>query len=470
MKAIPKGLFRAYDIRGIANEELTSHNAFQIGRSIGSQLQGSTSPRILLGRDARLSSPRIADSLAEGLIHAGCDIIDIGQVPTPVLYFALQHFSIDNGVVVTGSHNPPEYNGIKIVLDQHCLHTHGITALYDRILQKKLHIAEQKGTIEHRTIFDAYSQAVLNDVSLQRRLRIGLDCGNGITGAFAVKLFERLGCEVHPLFCEVDGTFPNHSPDPTKPENLKALQALVQKEQLDIGIAFDGDGDRMIAVDGQGKILWPDRIMALLAQNVLAEHPNRSVVFDVKCSQILPQAIEKSGGISVMSPSGHSLLKAKMLEEKAIMGGEFSGHILLNDRQWRFNDDGIYAAARLLEYLSQSKQTPTEVFANIADSYSTPEYKLYFSSPEAAQAAVKDFCTYHVLDGANISFVDGLRADFEDCWGLARASNTSPTITLRFEARTQERLTFIQDLFRNNLRVLDHDVIWNDGFVLDSMD
>ena len=470
MKAIPKGLFRAYDIRGIANEELTSHNAFQIGRSIGTQLHESASPTILLGRDARLSSPRIAESLAQGLLHAGCDIIDIGQIPTPVLYFAIQHFNIPNGVVVTGSHNPPEYNGIKIVLDQHCLHTRGITALYERILQGKLQAGTQYGTVIHQTILDTYTQAVLADVNIKRRLRIGLDCGNGVTGLLAENVFKRLGCEVHALFCDVDGTFPNHSPDPTKPENLAALQALVREKQLDIGIAFDGDGDRMIAVDGTGKVLWPDRIMALLAESILAEHPNRTAVFDVKCSQLLPKAIKKAGGNALMCKSGHSLIKAKMLETEAIIGGEFSGHIMLNDRSWQHSDDGIYVAARLLECLSESQQNPTEVFAQLADSYSTPEYKLYFASTEEAQAAIKDFCTYHVLDGANLSFVDGLRADFDDCWGLARASNTSPTITLRFEATSAARLEFIQDLFRYNLRALNFDVQWHDGFCLEQDD
>lgn len=465
MKALPKKLFRAYDIRGIANEELTSPNAFQIGRSIGSQLQESGETQILLGRDGRISSPRIAEALKEGLLSTGCNIIDLGQIPTPILYFAIRYLRIPNGVVVTGSHNPAEYNGIKIVIKNQCLHTDGITALYDRILQKRLR-QSPKGSVSYQSPLLNYISAVLNDVNIKRRYRIGLDCGNGVTALLAASLFQQLGCKVYPLYCDVDGRFPNHSPDPTQPENLKDLQALVVRKKLDIGIAFDGDGDRMIAVDGKGKILWPDRIMALLADTILQKDSGRTVAFDVKCSQLLPKAIAQAGGKPSMCISGHSLLKAHMKETQAIMGGEFSGHIILNDRNWSYADDGLYVAARLLEALSGFKETPTEVFAKLADSYSTPEYKLYFDSYEQAKLGMRAFINNNDLDGARLSFVDGLRADFEDCWGLARASNTTPTITLRFEAQTPERLEYIQDLFRHNLQQLDLNVSRYDGFFL----
>lgn len=467
MKALPKKLFRAYDIRGIANEDLTSQNAFQIGRSIGSQLNEDGSKQILLGRDGRLSSPRIADALIKGLISTGCHITDLGEIPTPALYFAIRHLGIPNGVVITGSHNPAEYNGIKIVLDQQCLHTNGITALYDRIMQKKL-LTTNDGMLKPWFVLGSYMQAVLADVTLKRHLRIALDCGNGATSLLAVELFEKLGCDVYPLYCELDGHFPNHSPDPTQPKNLKDLQALVIKEKLDIGIAFDGDGDRMIAVDGNGKILWPDRIMVLLAQDILKQHPKRVVAFDVKCSQLLPQVIKESAGIPSMCISGHSLLKAHMKETQAIMGGEFSGHIVLNDRSWQYADDGLYVAARLLETLSNFKQTPTQVFSNLADSYSTPEYKLYFASYEAAEAGMNLLCETHDFHDAKLSFIDGLRADFKDCWGLARASNTTPTITLRFEALSKIRLEYIKERFRENLHRLDLPVCEYDGFRLDT--
>ena len=469
MKALPKNLFRAYDIRGMADEELTSHNAYQIGRSIGSQLQESGETQILLGRDGRISSPRISKYLSQGLLNSGCHITDLGQIPTPVLYFAIRHLKIPNGIVVTGSHNAAEYNGIKIVFNGQCLHTDAITDLYKRIIKNNL-VTGTTGKTTSLSLLNNYIDAVSKEVHLKRRLRIALDCSNGVTGLIATTLFEKIGCEVHALYCDLNGHFPNHSPDPTEPKNLQDLQNLVIQKGLDIGIAFDGDGDRMIAVDGKGKILWPDRIMALLAKNILQQHPDRNVVYDVKCSQLLPKAILNAGGNPLISISGHSLLKAHMKKTQAIMGGEFSGHIILNDRSWGYADDGLYVAARLLELLSCYSETPTQIFAKLPDSYSTPEYKLYFDSPQKAVEGITAFRKNYSLAGAKITCIDGLRADFDDCWGLARSSNTSPTITLRFEATTQRRLNFIQDLFRKNLQQLNLDVIKYNGFDLKNTD
>ena len=465
MATLPKKIFRAYDIRGLADKYLSSNNVFKIGQSIGSQLHELGEHSILLGRDGRLSSPRIAEALAAGLRSTSCQVIDLGQIPTPVLYFAIRHLNIANGVVVTGSHNPAEYNGIKIVMQNACLHTNGITALYDRIQANQL-IKGKQSTCQAVDIIPEYITAVTAEIALKRRLRIALDCGNGATSLLAVSLFESLGCEVHPLYADLDGRFPNHSPDPTQPKNLHDLQTLVKSKNLDIGIAFDGDGDRMIAVDNHGNILWPDRIMAILAKHILKTHPNRLVAFDVKCSQLLPQFIQQAGGIPSMCVSGHSLLKAHMKEHQAIMGGEFSGHIVLNDRNWSYADDGLYVAARLLELIAESAQTTAELFAKLPDSYSTPEYKLYFDSYEAAQSAMQKLIKQSHWQGAELSLIDGIRVDFPDCWGLARASNTTPTITLRFEAQSTERLEYIQALFRLNLSQLALAITKYDGFEL----
>jgi phosphomannomutase/phosphoglucomutase len=300
-------------------------------------------------------------------------------------------------------------------------------------------------------ILPDYQQAIVDDITLQRPLRIGIDCCNGVSSLIAEALFSQIGCEVFPLYCELDGTFPNHSPDPTKPENLSALQQLVSEQQLDIGIAFDGDADRMIAVDANGKVLWPDRIMILLANSILKQHPKAKVVFDVKCSYLLPQAISKAGGTPSICASGHSILKSQMKQMNAIMGGEFSGHIILQDR-WSCFDDALYNAARLLEILSEFTLSPTQVFAEIPDSYSTPEYLLYFANATKARQTLAIIIQLADFPLAKKTLIDGMRIDYNDCWGLVRSSNTTPTLTFRFEAKTEQRLNEIKQHFRDLLR------------------
>lgn len=447
-------LFRAYDVRGVYADNLTEHSACLIGQAIGSQLRELGGQAVVLGRDGRLSSPSLAKAVTDGLLQAGCHVTDLGLLPTPLMYFAIQSGIAPHGVMITGSHNPPNENGIKIVINGQCQYNERIQQLYERIVLNELWNQPLAGSLRHADILPLYREQFRQGIQLQRRLRIGIDCGNGATALLAGALFQSIGCEVHPLFCQVDGTFPNHSPDPTRPENLQALQALVRKQQLDIGIAFDGDGDRMIAVDNNGHILWPDRIIMLLAQAVLPENPGRTIAYDVKCTYQLERIIRAAGGNPVMCISGHSLLKKFIRERDAILGGEFSGHIVLRDRGMQY-DDGMYVAARLLETLSRQQASSAEVFAGLPEGFSTPEHKLCFSSYETAHAAMALWKQSQQLHAERIIMLDGIRAEYADGWGLARASNTCPCITLRFEAETRERLEAIRALFRADIRRLD---------------
>ena len=458
---INKSIFRAYDIRGqIGTEWCIDDNyddAYLIGQAIGGQLIKHGSPEIILGRDARVSSALIRESLILGLTSVGCNVTDIGLTATPVVYFALTHLNISNSVMITGSHNPPDHNGIKIVFEDTPLTALIIETLYFDIIHDEFDtlLSPQGQHIQLDTINQEYQKAIINNIKLKRPLRIAIDASNGATSLFVTSLFTQLGCDVHPLYCELDGTFPNHSPDPTVPENLNALIALVKKEKLDIGIAFDGDGDRMIAVDNKGKILWPDRIMILLAQEVLKTQPSSCIVFDVKCSYLLPKAINKAGGQASMCISGHSFLKRQMIRLNAAMGGEFSGHIVMPDR-WNDFDDGPYVAARLLEILSNTSQSSAEVFNGISDSISTPEFKLHMDSHEEANDLVEQFIKQANFSGANLTLIDGLRVDYDDGWGLIRSSNTSACLGFRFEASSEKRLEEIRQQFREVFAQLEN--------------
>ncbi len=458
MKNISQEIFRAYDIRGeVGKDFMLPQDAYQIGLGIGSLLQSQQgnnqqSPKVLLGRDARITSPEVSKALLQGLLETACDVIDLNIIPTPALYFALEHLHIANGLMVTASHNPANHNGIKIVMDNQPLSAEVIQDLYHLIKSEQFKRAPPfSKKAKKYNILPSYLNAILADISLKRSLKIAVDCSNGVASLIAKNLFTQLGCEVHILYCELNGDFPNHPPDPTKPENIQGLQQLVINKNLDIGLAFDGDADRMIAVDKNGKILWPDRLMILLAKSILKQHPEAKVAFDVKCSFLLPQAIEKSGGKASMCVSGHSSLKAHMKKVNAIMGGEFSGHIILRDR-WSDYDDALYNAARLLEILSEFKQSPTQVFAEIPDSYSTPEYLLYFENAQIAKDMMKKIISKASFPLAKHTLIDGLRIDYDDCWGLVRASNTTPTLTFRFEAKTQQSLEMIQQQFRDVLK------------------
>ena len=451
-RPIQAEIFRAYDIRGKVNEEFFPLDAYSIGLVIGHRVLASGRKQILLGRDGRLSSPEIKKHLQSGLLDSGCDVIDLGLTPTPVAYFALGHLKVVDAVIVTASHNPGHYNGIKMVINNAPLSKEEIQQIYSSIDEKQFGCAKVPG---HLSLFDRiltdYTATVVDNIQLKKPMKIAIDCCNGVTSLLAETLFKQLGCKVSPLFCELDGNFPNHSPDPTEPKNLIALQELVIREKLDLGIAFDGDGDRVIAVDGNGKILWPDRIMILLAQQILQQQPNATVVCDVKCSYLLSKAVQDAGGQISLCPTGHSHLKKQVRELDSPLGGEFSGHIILRDR-WSNFDDGLYAAARLLETLSENEKSCTEVFASLPENYSTPEYRLSLANAAAAQTLLGSLIRDANFADAKPCYIDGMRVDYCDGWGLMRASNTSADLTFRFEAATAQRLEAIKTPFRSLLR------------------
>ncbi|MBC7160498.1 MAG: phosphomannomutase/phosphoglucomutase [Immundisolibacter sp.] len=440
----PLEIFRAYDIRGVVGQSLTEVGVYQIGRAIGTLVRRAGCREVVVGRDGRLSGPALSDALVRGLAASGCGVIDVGMVPTPVVYFASYEFDTGCGVAVTGSHNPPDYNGLKIVVAGKTLSGEDILGI--RALIEADDLETGFGHVREADALAPYRERILGDVKLARRLRVGVDCGNGVAGASAPALIEALGCEVVPLFAEVDGNFPNHHPDPTKPENLQDLIACVREKGLDLGVAFDGDGDRLGVVTASGRIVFADRLMILFARDVLSRVPGATILFDVKCTRHLPRAIAAAGGRPLMWKTGHSLVKAKMAETGAALAGEMSGHIFFKERWYGF-DDGVYAACRLLEYLSRQAETPEQVFAAIPDSASTPELHLHLQEGEHF-ALMKTLTAAADFPGADVSTLDGIRADYPDGFGLVRASNTTPVLVMRFEADDQAALERIEAQFR----------------------
>ncbi len=445
MSAIDPSILRAYDIRGRVDSVLTEPVVRALGQAIGSAAADADQTQVVVGFDGRESSPRLAAALREGLMAAGRDVIDIGQVPTPVMYFATHHLGTGAGVVVTGSHNPAEYNGLKTIINHRSLWGEGIQALGARITANAC--VSGNGELTSVDVLPAYQARITQDVALAKPLRVVVDCGNGVPGAVAPELLERLGCEVIPLFCEVDGRFPNHHPDPTVPENLDALIAAVAEHRADIGLAFDGDGDRLGVVDDTGHIIWADRQLMLYAQSILAKHPGSDIVFDVKCSARLAEVIEQAGGTPVMWKTGHSLIKEKLRETGAPLAGEMSGHLFFND-QWYGFDDGLYAAARLLDILASDPRPASAVFAALPEPVSTPELRVDLAEGEphrlitALMAQAQDFAD------AKVTTLDGLRVDFTDGWGLVRASNTQPCLVMRFEGVDEAALERIRQRFQ----------------------
>jgi len=442
---IPAAIFRAYDIRGVVTDALTPEAVREIGRAFGSESAAAGHTSVAIGRDGRLSGPALSEALAEGLQSAGIDVIDIGMVPTPVLYFATHHLDTGTGIMVTGSHNPPDYNGLKMMIGGDALFGDGIQRLKRRLDEGDL--VSGTGGYRQEDVLPAYMERLLDDVSLARPMRIAFDCGNGVAGVAAPRLFERLGTEAHGLFTDVDGTFPNHHPDPAKPANLVDLRNLVAETGAEIGLAFDGDGDRVGVIDDRGNVIWPDRQMVLFSRDVLERNPGATIVYDVKCSKVLPEAIEQAGGEPLMYKTGHSFIKKRMKETGALLGGEMSGHLFFKERWYGF-DDALYAAARLLEILSRSDRRASEIFGDIPDSINTPELNVVLERDGAQHAFVEAFTANAAFPGATLTTIDGLRADYPDVWGLVRASNTTPSLVIRFEADDETALARIQDAFR----------------------
>lgn len=446
--AFPDSIFRAYDIRGVVPETLTAETAYWIGRAIGAESLAKDEPNVSVGRDGRLSGPELVERLIQGVADSGCHVSDVGLVPTPALYYAANVLAGKSGVMLTGSHNPSNYNGFKIVIAGDTLANEQIQALHTRLKTSDLTWGE--GSIAKVEILEQYATQITRDIKLQKRLKVVVDCGNGAAGVIAPQLIEALNCEVIPLFCEVDGHFPNHHPDPGKPENLVDLIAKVKEVGADLGLAFDGDGDRVGVVTNTGTMVFPDRLLMLFAQDVLVRNPGAEIIFDVKCTRRLIPLIKEYGGRPLMWKTGHSLIKKKMKETGALLAGEMSGHIFFKERWYGF-DDGIYSAARLLEILSHRQESAEEVFAAFPNDISTPEINIDVTD-ESKFSIISALHDAQWGEAAELTTIDGVRVDYPHGWGLVRASNTTPVLVLRFEADTEAELQRIKDVFHAQLK------------------
>ncbi|HUL29192.1 MAG TPA: phosphomannomutase/phosphoglucomutase [Thermodesulfobacteriota bacterium] len=440
-------IFREYDIRGVVDKDLTPAIARRLGQGFGTHMARWDRIELVVGRDGRLSSEVFKEALIEGLLSAGCNAIDIGLCPTPVYYFSIFHFDKDGGIMVTGSHNPPEFNGFKVSVGKTTIFGEEIQNLR-RLIEKGEFLAG-KGKLSNAEIIRPYQDYVKRNIHIEKKLKVVIDAGNGTAGVVAGPLLRDLGCELEELYCEVDGRFPNHFPDPTIPENLKTLIDRVRKTRADVGIGFDGDGDRIGVVDDQGNIIWGDQLMILFSREILKDKKGATFVAEVKCSQNLFTDIEKHGGKALMWRTGHSLIKEKMREEKAALGGEMSGHIFFADRYFGY-DDAVYASCRLIELLSGTDKKLSQLLSDVPKTFITPEIRvdcpdeIKFAVVEAVKQALKK--DHPVID------VDGVRVRFEDGWGLVRASNTQPVLVLRFEALTQDRLHWMKDLIEKKVQ------------------
>lgn len=437
-------IFKAYDIRGVVGKTLTAEIVEAIGHAIGSEARARNLTSVAIGRDGRLSGPELAQALARGLQQSGINVIDVGMVATPMLYFAAHELCNYSGVMVTGSHNPPDYNGLKMVLGGETLAAEAIQALRLRLENNDL--ADGSGDYRQHDIAESYLQRITSDIKLARPMKIIVDCGNGVAGAYAPTLYRRLGCEVTELFCEVDGTFPNHHPDPSVPENLRDVSQALKATDAEIGLAFDGDGDRLGVVAKDGSIIYADRQLMLFAADVLSRNPGGQIIFDVKCTRNLAPWIEHHGGKPIMWKTGHSFIKGKLQETGALLAGEMSGHIFFKERWYGF-DDGLYAGARLLEFLSHQADINATLHA-IPDAINTPELQIKLEEGENYALIAQLQKTAQFDNPERIITIDGLRVEYKDGFGLARSSNTTPVIVLRFEADNQSALKRIQEDFR----------------------
>lgn len=447
MPTIPHEIFKAYDIRGIVGKTVTPENVEKIGHAIGSEAHARNLTAIAIGRDGRLSGLELSQALARGIRNSGIDVLDVGMVATPMLYFAAHELCRYSGVMVTGSHNPPEYNGFKIVLGGQTLAAETIQALRLRIENNDL--SHGAGSYTEHAIADRYIARITGDIKLSRPIKVVVDCGNGVAGAFAPMLYRGLGCEVIELFCDVDGSFPNHHPDPSVPENLNDVIVALKSTDAEIGLAFDGDGDRLGVVTKNGAIVNPDRQLMLFSADVLSRNPGGKIIFDVKCTRNLAPWISQHGGTPVMWKTGHSFIKSKLIETQALLAGEMSGHMFFKERWYGF-DDGLYAGARLLELLSRENDIDATL-NNLPDSLNTPELQVRVAEGEN-HALIAQLQRDAVFDNPQqIITTDGLRVEYSDGFGLARASNTTPVIVLRFEADNAAALQRIQEDFRRNI-------------------
>ncbi len=439
-------IFREYDIRGVVDKDITEQDVVLIGKGFGTYLRGKNRCKVTVGRDCRLSSDKYRDLVIEGLLATGCDVVDIGVCPTPVFYFSIRQLKKEGGIMVTASHNPPEYNGFKLCS--------GYDTIFGEQIQKLRQIIEGgtfangSGTAETADVVTPYKEFLQENIKLARPLRVGIDAGNGTAGVVAVPIIRNLGCEVFDLYCDMDGDFPNHEPDPTVAKNMQDLIGLVREKGLDVGIGYDGDGDRIGIIDEKGDIIWGDQLMIMYAREILSRKPGATFISEVKCSQTLYNDIEKHGGRAIMWKTGHSLIKQKMKEVKADLAGEMSGHMFFADRYFGY-DDAIYASCRLLEILASTGKSVTELLSDVPRTYATPEIRV--PCPDDRKFQVVRDVTEYFRQQYDIIDIDGVRILFEDGWGLVRASNTQPALVLRFEALSQTRLSEIQSLVESVL-------------------
>ena len=450
----PHEIFKAYDIRGIVDITLTTDITFKIGQAVGSEVIAQGGNSIVIGRDGRLSGPILSKALADGLQAAGVDVVDVGVAPSPVVYYSSYALNIPSCIAITGSHNPPDYNGYKMVVDGTTLSAERIQSLKERILNNDF--SSGAGNYREQTIIDDYIEKIVSDVKPSRQLKIVIDCGNGVAGATAPQVFKQIGCDVTELFTEVDGNFPNHHPDPSQIENLQDLISKVMELNADIGLAFDGDGDRLGIVTPKGEVIWPDRQMILFARDILERNPGAEIIYDVKCTRNLPTEIERAGGKATMERTGHSFIKAKLKASGAALAGEMSGHIFFKERWFGF-DDGVYAGARLIELLAKQDRTPQAIFDDLPDSINTPELRMEFAEGEH-YAFMEKLKKVAEFPDANMQTIDGIRVDFSDGFGLVRPSNTTPILVLRFEADSEDAIERIQAAFATEIRKVDKDI------------
>ena len=450
MKVPPQEIFKAYDIRGIVNETLTADGVRLIGQALGSEAHARGLDAIVIGRDGRLSGPELAAALANGITSTGVNVVDIGRVPTPVTYFAAHQLGIGSCVSVTGSHNPPNYNGLKMVLGGQTLYGDLISGLRRRIVNDEL--GEGRGQRSTAKVEADYLNRIVGDVKLSRPMKIVIDCGNGVAGELAPKLFRRLGCEVIELFCKIDGTFPNHHPDPSKPENLRDVQQALRDTDAELGLAFDGDGDRLGVVTKDGEIIFPDRQLMLFAADVLTRNPGAQIIYDVKCSRWVAQSVRHQGGRPLMWNTGHALIKTKLKETGALLAGEMSGHIFFKERWYGF-DDALYTGARLLEIISRWPDANWPL-KHLPNAISTPELNIKMKEGEPHTLIEKLQREAKFPTARELITIDGVRAEYSDGFGLARASNTTPVVVLRFEGDTEEALARIQAEFKTALQAV----------------
>ena len=441
------GIFREYDIRGIAGKDILDGDVIDIGKAYGTLLIKQNKKTVSVGRDCRETSEKFAQLFIDGIISTGCSVIDIGTCPTPVLYFSIHHLNLEGGAMVTASHNPPEYNGFKLLSGTDSIHSQGLQDI--RVIVEKQEFVKGSGEVNKADVIAPYQDYILNNINIKHLIKIGIDAGNGTGGITALPVLKNLGCDVHHIYCDLDGRFPNHEADPTQKKNMLDLIKLVKENKLDLGVGYDGDADRIGVVDKNGEIIYGDQLMVIYAREILQRDPGATFISEVKCSMVMYDDIKKHGGNAIMWKTGHSLIKKKMKEENAALAGEMSGHMFFKDRFLGF-DDALYATCRLLEIMADTGKGVDELIQDLPKTFTTPELRV--DCPDEIKFNVVDKIVAHFREKQDIIDIDGLRALYDDGWGLVRASNTQPALVLRFEALSEKRLNEIQNEIESVLK------------------